>query len=455
MRTFLLLALLPIAAEAQLVIYAVNGSTQTVVGSTYQFGQVGLATTSTVQFRVYNTGTAPVSVNVTLGGAGFVLNSQALPFTIQGNSTVSQTLNFAVAFTPLSTASYSASLQVNSTSIILLGSGVAAPTLVATAGGCAGSTFSFGSVPAGTTSTCAFTLSNFNPQAVTVPTMAVNGLSFSGPTGVTVPLTLQAGQSVSFSITFAPQAAIVYNGTLAVGTQTYSLTGTGISATLPAPVLAFDSGAFSSAQQRTLTMTIPGGSPVAASGYVNIAFTPATAVVQKDSGVVFLAGSASSIPFTVAAGATQVLLNGQASATFGTGTTEGTITFTVTTTSLLAGDPTTKVTIPGTPVVLDSMTASKQRTGYLDITIAGADNTYSAGQMSFVITDTTGKTLANASADFSAQFKSYFANVSNAGSAFSALISFPVVGSVANIGAVTVTIVNAAGSVSTGSLTFN
>jgi len=454
MKKLLLLALLPIAAEAQLVIYTVSGNTQTVVGSTYQFGQVGLASTSTVQFRVYNTGNAAVSVNVTLGGAGFILNSQALPFTIEPNSTLSQTLNFAVAFTPLSTASYSASLQVNSTSIILLGSGVAAPTLAATAG-CSGSPFNFGSVQAGAASTCAFTLSNFNPQAVTVPSIAVNGLGFSGPAGVTAPLTLQAGQSVSFSVTFAPQAAIVYNGTLAVGAQTYSLTGTGISATLPTPVLAFDSGAFASAQQRVLTMTIPGGSPVAASGYVNMTFTPATAVVQKDTEVAFVAANATSIPFTVAAGSAQVLLNGLGSAAFATGTTEGTITFTVTSTSLLAGDPTTKVTIPGAPVILDSMTASKERTGYLDITIAGADNTYSAGQMSFVIADTTGKTLTTASADFSAQFKSYFAGVNNAGSAFSATISFPVIGSVTDIGAVTVSIVNDAGTVSTGSLTFN
>ncbi len=453
MKTLLWIALLPLAARAQLVVYSVNGTTQTIAGSTYSVGQVALNTTSSIQFRVYNTGSSPASVNVTLGGAGFALTTPELPFPIPPNSTASQALNFTVAFTPTSTASYSASLQINSISVILIGSGVAAPALSATAG-CAGTAFNFGLVQVGATSACAFALSNFNPQAITVPVLTVNGLGFTGPAGGTLPLTLQAGQSVSFSVTFAPQAAIVYNGTLAVGTQSFSLTGTGVSAPIPTPVLQFDTGPAASAQQRSLTMNIPGGSPVAATGFVNMAFTPSTAVVKDDSEIVFLANGARSIPFSVAAGATQALLAGQSSAAFQTGTTEGTITFTVSTTSALAGDPSAKLVIPGTSVIIDSASASKARDGFLDIQIAGADNTYSAGSMAFAFFDASGKALTNASADFSAAFKSYWANVNSAGSGFSAVISFPVTGSVANIGSVTVTITNGAGNASTASLTF-
>jgi hypothetical protein len=57
------------------------------------------------------------------------------------------------------------------------------------------------------------------------------------------------------------------------------------------------------------------------------------------------------------------------------------------------------------------------------------------------------------SSDFTTQFKSFYGGQTG-GSTFQALVSFPVVGSVTNIGSVTVTLTNAAGTASTGSLTF-
>jgi hypothetical protein len=452
----LLLIVMPLAAQAQLALYAVNGGTQTSVGSTYQFGQVALFATSNVQFRLYNTGSTPASINVaTLAGEGFTFEYPlVLPFVIPPNSTASQAMNIWVSFTPTSTASFSANMQIGSLSVILFGSGVTAPTLTSVAG-CSGSgPFNWGSVPAGSPATCTFALQNLNPQAVTVASVVVNGLGFSGPAGVTAPLTLQATQSASFSVTFTPPQAIVYSGTLTIGAQSYALTGTGQPPPLPTPSLQFDSGPFMSAQQRVLTMTIPGGSPIAAVGYVTLAFTPSTAVVKDDSAIVFLINGKRTIPFSVSAGATTVLLNGQNSATFQTGTTEGTITFTVTTAAAMTGDPTTKIAIGGAKVTIDSTSASKERLGFLDVTIVGADNTYTTGPMSFSFVDTSGNPIGSVvSADFTSSFKTYYGGAA-AGSAFMALVSFPVNGSSANIGSVTVTLTNAAGVASTGSLTF-
>ena len=110
---------------------------------------------------------------------------------------------------------------------------------------------------------------------------------------------------------------------------------------------------------------------------------------------------------------------------------------------------------PATELTTDSTIASKQRTGYLDITLVGADNTYSAGKMSFSFFDTSGNAIGGAvSADFSSSFKTFYSGGS-AGSTFQALVSFPVTGSVASIGSVTVTVTNAAGTASTSSLTFH
>jgi hypothetical protein len=322
--------------------------------------------------------------------------------------------------------------------------------------GCSGSVpFNFGSVALGSSLVCTFALQNLNPQAVSVASVGVNGLGFAGPYGITAPLVLQPGQSVSFSINFTPPASLSYSGVLAVGTQTYAITGTGQPALLPVPTLQFNAASYASGQQGVVSMTIPGGSPIAATGYVNLVFAPSTAVVKDDSAIAFLANGARTIPFSVGAGATTVLLSGQNSAAFQTGTTEGTITFTITTAVTLTGNsPVQKFTIGGTPVILDTTLASKQRTGFLDVTIVGADNTYSAGAMSFSFFDTNGNAIGSAvSSDFTSTFKTYYGGAS-AGSAFEVIVSFPVVGSVAGIGSVKVTLTNAAGVVNTGSLTF-
>lgn len=453
MKAAWLIAALPFAAEAQLAIYAVNGTTETVASPTYNVGQVPLNTTLDTRFRIYNTGSTPVSVNVTLGGSGFVLNP--VPFySIPANSTTAQSLNIVVHFTPTSTAAYSASLQINSMAVILLGSGVMAPTVTTVSGCTVGPPFVFGPVAATSSTPCLFALRNLNPQAITVASVVVNGLGFTGPYGITTPLTLQAGASVSFSVNFTPPAALVYTGSIAIGAQSFALSGTGLAPPMPTPQFQFDSTNVGSGQQRVLTMTIPGGATVAATGLVNLAFTPATPVVTNDTQIFFLANGARSIPFTVAAGATQVLLNGQASAVFQTGTTEGTITFSVTTAVALAGNPTTKLAIPGASVMIDSTSASKQRLGFLDITVTGADNTYSAGPMSFTFFDTNGKAIGGPiNADFTSTFKTFFAG-QTAGSAFKILLTFPVTGSSAPIGSVNMTMTNAAGIATTGSLTF-
>jgi hypothetical protein len=392
---------------------------------------------------------------VFLTGAGFTFTSPLLPYTIPPNSSVTQALNITVSFTPTSTASFSASLQINSVSVILMGSGVTAPTLTSVSGCSSGVPFSFGSVPVNSSVNCTFALQNLNPQAISVASVVVNGLGFTGPYGITAPLVLQPGQSVSFSVNFTPPGALSYSGTIAIGTQTFALTGTGQTALLPTPSLEFDSASYASGQQGVLTMTFPGGSPVAATGYVNLTFAPTTAVVKDDSAIAFLANGARSIPFSVGAGATQALLGGQNAAAFQTGTTEGTITFTITTASSLTGTSPVKVfTIGGTPVIVDSTTASKERIGFLDITIVGADNTYSAGAMSFSFFDASGNAIASpVNSDFTSTFKTYYGGAS-AGSAFQVVVSFPVVGSAANIGSVKVALTNAAGVANTGSLTF-
>jgi hypothetical protein len=463
MKALLAALLMASAADAQLVIYAVGANgTDTSVGSSYQFGQVPIGMNSSVQFRIYDMGSTPVTItSVTLGGAGFTFEYPlpTMPYGLPAQTNEAQTLNIWVTLTPTSTATFNASLTINTGSgtfsTILIGSGVTAPTLTSAAGCSSSIPFNWGSVTVNHAAGCTFSLENPNPQAVTVPSIVINGLGFTGPYGVTAPLTLQPGQSASFSVNFTPPGPIAYSGTIAIGSQSYAIEGSGQAALLPAPVLQFDSTSYASAHQGVLTVTIPGGSPIAATGYVNLTFTPSTAAVKDDSAIVFLINGSRTIPFSVSPGSTTALLNGQSSAAFQTGTTEGKIAFSLTTAAALNGNaPVAQFAIAGTKIIIDSTSASKERTGYLDITINGADNTYSAGQMTFAFFDTSGNAIGSAlSADFTTKFQKYYGGATS-GSAFQALVTFPVTGSVASIGSVTVTLTNAAGSASTGSLPF-
>lgn len=467
MKTLLMIALLPLAAEAQLALVSVVNGTETPVatGSAFSFGQVALGSTSTVTFRVYDHGSSSVTITSAVAqGAGFTsVATPVPPAAIPPGTSASNALTIIVSFTPTASlaciVSCSASLNVTSSlggiSAILIGTGVP-PLNLTTGAGCSSSApFNWGNVTVGGSTPCVFTLQNFNSQAVTVTSMSVNGSGFAGPNGVAAPFTLQPGQAASFTVNFAPPASGVYAGTLLIGTQSFALTGTGTLPPLPTPSLQLSAASYTSGQQGVLTVTFPSPAPFAASGYVTLTFTPKTPAVADDLTIAFLAGSVRTLPFTVSAGATTALLSGLGSAAFQTGTTEGTITFTLTSPQLSGTPPATVISIAGAPVIIDSTTASKERTGYLDITITGADNTYSAGAMSFSFFDTSGNAIGGAAgADFTSTFKTYFGTVKEKGSAFQALVSFPVTGSVASIGSVTVTLTNAAGVVSTGSLTF-
>src|SRR5437762_10049074 len=124
---------------------------------------------------------------------------------------------------------------------------------------------------------------------------------------------------------------------------------------MPKPLLEFDSGAVQSAQQRRLTMRLPTAAPATGSGFVNLAFLPDTTVVTDDPAVVFLATGTRSLPFSVSQGSTLVLIGGQASVAFQTGTSSGRIRFTLSGIST-AGDPTTLLPIPASSISLDTAT---------------------------------------------------------------------------------------------------
>ncbi len=458
-RILFLLALAPALLQAQIVLYSLDGITPSPLGAVYGYGQVAAGDTSIVRFRALNTGTASITITllkvINNTGAGFsIVNSSSTPFVIAPGSS----MDFFAGFSATDITSYSATLEVGTVSqtvtAILLATVVPAPTLSVGApctGPDANATISFGRILEGTQESCTLSILNPFPQALTVSPLTLSGAAFSTTAGSAV--TIAAGQLSSFTILFTPANATAYSGTLTVGTRTYTLSGTGFSSPLPALVWSFDTTAIASGEQHTLSLQLSAPAPVSAAGMLTLTFTPSTSLVTDDAAVQFVATSKRVASFTIPAGATALTINAQPSIVFSTGTTAGTLTFTVDAGIFgLSGSPSTSLTAPPALIAISS-TGATSRANELDVVIAGFDNTFSIGPMSFAFFDRGGASLTSLSADFTANFKAFLQG-QTAGSSFLMRVSFPVTGDVTQVGGVNVTLTNAAGAVTTPRLNF-
>lgn len=441
-RTLLLLTLAPLAALAQLQVYALNGSTQTAVGSSYPVGSAALGDTIATQFRVKNTGTQSVTLSVSLSGEGFRIECLPAPYVPPDGEESA----FCVDFTPTIFGLYSAILQVNNIDITL--TGTAAPTATVTVSGsttplATGAAVNFGNVVINQTKTLSFLLSNSYSSTLTVNSVTVSGVGFSEAAGASFPLQIGPGQSATFQVTFAPVTGTGYQGTLTIDGQAFALQGQGLDPPLPGASLVLASTVGASAQQNSLSIPLSSASQINGSGTLAMSFQSSVAGVSDDPTIGFLSGALRQASVTIAPGASSAMIDGQQSIAFQTGTTAGTIAFTLT----LENGATEEVslTIPPSPVILDSESAVREL-GSIQVSLSGFDNTYSASQLAFTFYDINGNALPQGAIDVNAasDFQNYFSS-GQAGGAFSLLATFQVTGNTDEIGYVTAQITNSLG----------
>lgn len=467
-RTLLCLTLAPLGALAQLQVYAANASscassltsaqTLTAVGSSYSVGSAALGDTIHTQFRVKDTGSQPVALSVSLAGEGFTIAAGAAPYVPAGEESA-----FCVDFAPTLIGSYSAILQVNNIDITLMGT--VAPSATLTLPGTAtpltaGAPVNFGNVLIGQTQTQGFLLSNSYASSLTVHSVTVSGAGFSGPSGASFPLQIEPGQPVTFQVTFTPVTDTVYSGSLAVDGRVFVLQGQGLDpasqssnpsqpsqgsgSSLPDVSLVLASTVGASAQQNSLSISLNAASPASETGTLVLTFQSSVASVSDDPSIEFLTGAARQAAVTIAPGSTAALIDGQTSIAFQTGTTAGTITFTLAMENGATEE--SSLLIPPSTVVFDSASAVRELNS-IEVSVAGFDNTYSASQLTFTFFDVNGNPMPQGPIDVNAagDFQSYFSS-GQAGGSFSLLANFPVSGSTYQLGFVTVQIANSFGS---------
>jgi hypothetical protein len=194
------------------------------------FGSVLIGSSQTTSETITNSGGSTVSISqATVTGTGFSLNGLVLPLTLSPG----QSTSFSVAFAPQSGGAASGSITVASNaSNPTLNVGLSGTAVTPGALSANPSSLGFGSVQTGSNKTLSAGVTNSGGSSVTISQVTASGAGYS-VSGITPPVTLGAGQSYTFSVTFAPTVSGSASGTVSVGsnasnpTLSIPLTGTG------------------------------------------------------------------------------------------------------------------------------------------------------------------------------------------------------------------------------------
>jgi Abnormal spindle-like microcephaly-assoc'd, ASPM-SPD-2-Hydin len=217
-------------------VIAVSGSAiqpaLTITPPSANFGNVTVGSPATQTFQFTNSGTAPLTVTqVSVAGSGFSIATLSLPITLNPG----QPSTFNVEFDPATAGSATGNLSVVSNApnspaaVALSGTGIA-PTRTLSF---SATSIAFGNVTTGSSASQNIGVTNTGNASVTISQISLSGAAFA-LSGATTPVTLTAGQNMTFGVTFAPTAAATDTGAVAVVSNatgspaSIALSGTGV-----------------------------------------------------------------------------------------------------------------------------------------------------------------------------------------------------------------------------------
>jgi hypothetical protein len=241
--------------------------------STVTFGSSALGTVSTKPIVLTNA--RPWKVNLSAlqtTGAGFSVSGPTFPYALDPGQSV--TLN--VDFSPSSAGPVAGILFISGAglAIPLNGIGAAPGQLIANP-----ASLSFGSVPAGSSATLMDSFTNTGGANVTISQATVAGTGFT-VSGLSLPMVLFPGASVTFTAEFAPQGAVSATGGITVvsnasnPTLNVSLSGTSIAQgqlTLAPTALNFGNATVGTSVSQTSSISASGSSVTVSSASLSSA----------------------------------------------------------------------------------------------------------------------------------------------------------------------------------------
>lgn len=247
------------------------------------FGSVPVGQSQRTSITLHNSGLKGIMLNsVAADNAAFAVTPGALPVQIAAGSDAT----VAVTFTPATTTDYKSTIAVvtgaGSTKVAVSGSGTSSPaaTPVNKSLQTSASTIDFGAQTVGSQSQQTLVLTSTGTAPVDISAVKTNDPSFS-ITGLTLPVSLQPGQTLTLPILFHPTTIGAVSAQVSLKSDATSpvsavaLTGSGIASALPAPPpsdtpsltlsatqISFGSVSIGGSADASLTLTSNGTAPV-------------------------------------------------------------------------------------------------------------------------------------------------------------------------------------------------
>ena len=442
-RAVLVLMACASGACGQLALFTVEPERP--VGNLAVIGSVPAGDVLTARLRLRNTGAVPVSISLlSVAGSGFSLaGSPPLPYALGPGAA----LEFDIRFEPSSAGSYSASFRCDNLSAILVASATAAPVVSVMEGGvwrvlASGMTADFGTVERGNQARLRFLLANRSGGTLGPLAVTVSGESFDPPDGLASPVVLAPGQSAAFEVPCVPRVTGPLEGVLTVGSRRFILRAAAVEPPLPRPEIVVALAEAGSARQGRLSVRLESASRARATGEMRLEFEPAAPGLDGDPAITFASGSRLAA-FSVEEGDTEVRFGAHPYLDFQTGSTAGTVVFTLDAPGFRER---ATVAIAPAPAAATSARASRAASS-VEVVITGLDNTRTASQVTFTFYGKNGVTLPPGAipVDCAPVFRQYF-DKSGLGGVFLLRAVFPVSGDAGQIESVEAEITNSAGT---------
>jgi archaellum component FlaF (FlaF/FlaG flagellin family) len=206
--------------------------------ATLNFGNMTVSQSASQTVKLTNTGNSNVVINMAnVTGSAFGIAGLALPTTLQAG----QSLSFSAQFSPTAAGAAVGSISFTDNApnspqtLTLSGNGV----LTSSTLGASPASLSFGNVAVGSNGQQTVTLTNTGNASAAISAVTTVGAGFS-VTGLTVPVTIGANQSASFTAQFAPTSAGAASGSVTItssannATLSIPLSGSGTQGNLTA-----------------------------------------------------------------------------------------------------------------------------------------------------------------------------------------------------------------------------
>ena len=232
--------------------------------SSVSFGSVNVGSSGSQTVTLTNSGTASLTISqASAAGTGFSVSGITTPLTLGAG----QSTSFTAKFSPTSAGSVSGSVSIvnngpnSPITVALNGSGTAtAPQLSISP-----ASVSYGNVAVGSSVPQTITLTNSGNGTLTVTQASASGTGFSVG-GASLPMTIGAGSSGSFSAVFAPTSAGAATGSVSIisdapgSPAAIALSGTGVQGQLGASPSSVNFGSVNvgSSGSQTVTLTNSG-----------------------------------------------------------------------------------------------------------------------------------------------------------------------------------------------------